>query len=132
MEELAKIFIGEWGWMFVVAVATLAFRDTLSKTWQGFMFLIGNDFNRDDIVWINGVKKARIVRQSLYRDCLTILAFLTPFIHTMSSRLKSFPIKNINPCHVLDKVSLNASVATATTNIQPHSPINIFASSSIY
>jgi hypothetical protein len=80
MEELAKLFIGEWGWMFVVAVATLAFRDTLSKTWQGFMFLIGNDFNRDDIVWINGVKKARIVRQSLYRTTFYLFDHQRKFI----------------------------------------------------
>ena len=27
MEELAKIFIGEWGWMFVAGVFALAFTE---------------------------------------------------------------------------------------------------------
>ena len=80
MEEILKVFIGEWGWMFVVAVATLAFRDTISKTWQGFMFLVGNDFNIDDIVWINGVKKARIVRQSVYRTTFYLFDHQRKFI----------------------------------------------------
>lgn len=44
------------------------------------MFLIGNDFNRDDIVWINGVKKARIVRQSLYRTTFYLFDHQRKFI----------------------------------------------------
>lgn len=80
MEEIIKTFVGEWGWMFVLAVATLAFRDTISKTWSGFMFLFGNDFNVDDIVWINGVKKARIVRQSVYRTTFYLFDHQRKFI----------------------------------------------------
>lgn len=80
MEELAKIFIGEWGWMFVVAVISLAFRDTIAKTWAGAMFLVGSDFNVDDIVWINGVKRARIVRQSIYKTTFYLFDHQRKFI----------------------------------------------------
>lgn len=65
--ELVESLIGRWGWLVAVAVFSIAFKDTISKLWDGISFLIGNDFNVDDIVWINGVKKARIVRQSVYR-----------------------------------------------------------------
>jgi hypothetical protein len=33
----------------------------------GIQFLWGNDFNVDDIVYINGNKKARIVRQGIFK-----------------------------------------------------------------
>tara|TARA_B110000902_G_C13855811_1_gene417045 strand:+ start:189 stop:500 length:312 start_codon:yes stop_codon:yes gene_type:complete len=80
MEEIAKIFIGEWGWMFVAGVFALAFRDAINKTWSGLLFLVGNDFNVDDIVWINGTKKARIVRQSVFKTTFYLYDHQRKFI----------------------------------------------------
>ena len=65
--EIAKQLISEWGWMILVGLLTIAMRDGISKTWSGILFLIGNDFNIDDIVYINGNKRARIVRQSIFK-----------------------------------------------------------------
>ena len=70
MEELQKTieaFIGSWIWILAAGIVSIAFKDTIAKFWSGISFLIGNDFNVDDIVYINGNKKARIVRQSIYR-----------------------------------------------------------------
>lgn len=67
VRELVENTIGTWGWLIGAAVVSLAFKDSISKLYSGLAFLYGNDFNVDDIVWINGVKKARIVRQSIYR-----------------------------------------------------------------
>lgn len=67
VRELVENTIGTWGWLIGAAVVSLAFKDSISKLYSGLAFLYGNDFNVDDIVWINGVKKARIVRQSVYR-----------------------------------------------------------------
>jgi len=67
VREIIESLIGEWGWLIGVAVFSIAFKDSISKLWSGLSFLMGNDFNVDDIVWINGNKKARIVRQSIYR-----------------------------------------------------------------
>lgn len=67
VREIIEKILGEWGWLIVTAVISLAFKDSISKLYNGAMFLYGNDFNVDDIVWINGNKKARIVRQSVYR-----------------------------------------------------------------
>jgi len=72
--------IGEWGWLVVVGIISIAFKDSISKLYSGIMFLYGSDFNVDDIVWINGTKKARIVRQSIYRTTFYLFAHQRKFI----------------------------------------------------
>jgi len=67
VREIVEKVLGEWGWLVATAVISIAFKDSISKFYTGAMFLYGNDFNVDDVVWINGTKKARIVRQSIYR-----------------------------------------------------------------
>lgn len=67
LKETIEVFIGSYIWLLGVGVFGIAFKDTIAKLWSGVSFLIGNDFNVDDIVYINGNKKARIVRQSIYR-----------------------------------------------------------------
>jgi len=67
MKDIIQALISEWGWTIAVGLLTIAMRDGISKTWLGFLFLVGNDFNIDDIVYINGNKKARIVRQSIFK-----------------------------------------------------------------
>lgn len=67
IQEIAKTLIAEWGWAIAVGLLTIAMRDGISKTWTGMLFLVGNDFNIDDIVFINGNKRARIVRQSIFK-----------------------------------------------------------------
>lgn len=67
IKELLQALISEWGWAIAVGLATIAMKDGISKTWNGMLFLMGNNFNVDDIVYINGVKKARIVRQSVFK-----------------------------------------------------------------
>ena len=64
-DKMVQTLIAEWGWALAVAIATLALKDSVLKLWEGLMFLYGSDFNMDDIVWINGNKKARIVRQGV-------------------------------------------------------------------
>lgn len=67
MKELISQYIGEWGWLVIVAVIGFAFKDTVQNFFIGVQFLWGSDFNIDDMVWINGNKKARIVRQTVWK-----------------------------------------------------------------
>ena len=67
MKELIGQYISEWGWITAVAIISFTFKDMIANFVIGIQFLWGNDFNVDDIVYINGNKKARIVRQSIYR-----------------------------------------------------------------
>lgn len=72
--------LGQWGWLIGAAIFSIAFKDTISNFWGGLSFLIGNDFNVDDIVWINGNKKARIVRQSVWRTTFYLFDHERKFI----------------------------------------------------
>ena len=67
MKEIIQTFIAELGWLTIVAIVTFAFNDTVSNLVIGAQFLWGNDFNVDDVVWIKGAKKARIVRQNIWK-----------------------------------------------------------------
>ena len=67
MKEIIQTFIAEWGWLTIVAIVTFAFKDTVSNLVIGAQFLWGNDSNVDDVVWIKGAKKARIVRQNIWK-----------------------------------------------------------------
>lgn len=83
METIEKIlsqFVGEWGWALIVALITIAFKDAISKLWNGMLFLYGSDFNTDDIVWINGTKRARIVRQSIYKTTFYVYDHQRKFV----------------------------------------------------
>lgn len=66
-EDVVKEFIGNYGWAFIAGIFALAFKDAISKTWNGFLFMVGSDFDVDDVVYIKGNKKARIVRQSIFK-----------------------------------------------------------------
>jgi hypothetical protein len=66
-EELVKLaehLVGGYGILFVVAFVTFLFRDFVTNFAAGLRFMFGSDFDVDDIVWIAGNKKARIVRQT--------------------------------------------------------------------
>jgi hypothetical protein len=65
--EIIKTLFGEWGWLIAVSTFVFAFKDAVSNFVLGIQFLWGNDFNADDIVYIRGVKKARIIRQNIWK-----------------------------------------------------------------
>lgn len=63
-ETIITDIIGHYGWMFIAAIAVLLFKNVVSNVLDGLMFMFGHDFDVDDIVYINGEKKARIIRQT--------------------------------------------------------------------
>lgn len=67
MQDFINQYFGEWGAWVIGALVALGVKDTLSQFWSGVRFLMGSDFDVDDIVYINGAKKARIVRQGIYK-----------------------------------------------------------------
>lgn len=96
LQEIIEIFIGEWGWMLIAALVTIAFKDAILKLWNGILFLYGSDFNVDDIVWINGTKKARIVRQSVYKTTFYLYDHQRKFI-VPNDRIWSLKLEKILP-----------------------------------
>ena len=63
-ETIITDFIGHYGWMFLAAFAVLLFKNVVSNVLDGLIFMFGHDFDVDDIVYIGGTKKARIIRQT--------------------------------------------------------------------
>lgn len=80
MKELVQYYIGEWGWLTFVAIFAFIFKNTVRNLVIGVQFLWGNDFNVDDIVWIKGNKKARIVRQSIWKTTFYVYEHNRKFI----------------------------------------------------
>jgi len=69
MEELIQEqvtgMIGKYGWMFLAAAAVLLFRTTIETSVAGLMIFMGNDYNEDDVVEVDG-KPSRIVRVGMW------------------------------------------------------------------
>lgn len=63
-ETIITDMIGHYGWMFIAAFAVLLFKNVVSNVLDGLLFMVGHDFDVDDIVYIGGEKKARIIRQT--------------------------------------------------------------------
>ena len=63
-ETIVSDLLGHYGWMFIAAFAVLLFKNVVSNVLDGLMFMLGHDFDVDDIVYIGGEKKARIIRQT--------------------------------------------------------------------
>lgn len=72
VERIVSDLLGQYGWMFVVGIAVLTFKNIIQRLVEGVMFFIGNDYNADDIVYINGTKKARIIRTGLTKTVFYI------------------------------------------------------------
>ena len=66
IQNQVSLLIGKYGWLFIVGVLTLLFRSTIEKFVAGMMIFMGNDYNEDDVVEVDG-KPGRIVRCRIWR-----------------------------------------------------------------
>ena len=60
-----SVLLGEYGWMFLAGAAVLLFRSTIETSVAGLMIFMGNDYNEDDVVEVDG-KPSRIVRVGMW------------------------------------------------------------------
>ena len=65
IQSMVSEMLGKYGWLFIVGVLTLLFRSTIEKLVAGFMIFMGNDYNEDDVVEVDG-KPGRIVRCGIW------------------------------------------------------------------
>lgn len=96
MESIINTYFGEWGAWVIGALLALAVKDSISQLWSGFRFLMGTDFDVDDIVYLNGTKKARIVRQGIYKTTFYLYDHERKFI-VPNNRLWSLNIEKQLP-----------------------------------
>ena len=65
IQNQVSLLIGKYGWLFIVGVLTLLFRSTIEKFVAGLMVFMGNDYNEDDVVEVDG-KPGTIVRVGMW------------------------------------------------------------------
>ena len=70
MEEL-KLLINEYSWLLVTGVALLLFNNTITELVDGIMVFLGNDYNEDDVVEVDGAP-GRIVRVGMWKTVFFI------------------------------------------------------------
>jgi hypothetical protein len=70
MEEL-KSLINEYSWLLVTGVALLLFNNTITEVVDGLMIFLGNDYNEDDVVEVDG-DPGRIIRVGIWKTVFFI------------------------------------------------------------
>ena len=65
VQGIVSELLGKYGWLFLVGVLTLLFRGTIEKFVSGLFVFMGNDYNEDDVVEVDG-KPGRIVRVGMW------------------------------------------------------------------
>ena len=65
VQEAVSELLGKYGWLFLAGVVTLLFRGTIEKFVSGLFIFMGNDYNEDDVVEVDG-KPGRIVRCGMW------------------------------------------------------------------
>ena len=65
VQGMVSEMIGKYGWLFLIGVLTLLFRGTIEKFVSGLFIFMGNDYNEDDVVEVDG-KPGRIVRCGIW------------------------------------------------------------------
>ena len=61
-----SVLLGEYGWMFLAGISVLFFKTTIESVLAGLVVFVGNDYNNDDIVVLDG-RLGRIVRVSMWK-----------------------------------------------------------------
>jgi hypothetical protein len=65
IQNQVSLILGKYGWLFIVGVMTLLFRSTIEKLVSGWFIFMGNDYNEDDVVEVDG-RPGRIVRCGIW------------------------------------------------------------------
>ena len=61
-----SVLLGHYGWMFLAGLAILFFKTTIESVLAGLVVFVGNDYNNDDIIVLDG-RPGRIVRVSMWK-----------------------------------------------------------------
>ena len=66
IQNSISLLLGEYGWMFLAGMAVLFFKTTIESVLAGLVVFLGNDYNNDDIIILDG-RPGRIVRVSMWK-----------------------------------------------------------------
>ena len=63
--------IGEYGWLLLSGILVLLFQSTIQEAVDGIMVFLGNDYNEEDVVEVDGAP-GRIVRVGMWKTVFFI------------------------------------------------------------
>ena len=76
IQSSISALLGEYGWMFIAGMGVLFFKSTIESTIAGLIVFLGNDYNNDDIVVLDG-RLGRIVRVNLWKTAFYLYTVKT-------------------------------------------------------
>ena len=91
MEQYLTTIMGKYGWLLLTGFLMLFFKGAIESLYFGVRFMIGSEYNIDDIVYING-KKCRIIRMGLYRTTFYVVDEPRKF-HIANNKLHNYIIE---------------------------------------
>ena len=100
--------IGEYGWLLLSGILVLLFQSTIQEAVDGIMVFLGNDYNEDDVVEVDGAP-GRIVRVGMWKPVFFIYHVVTGKIVggsklvVANSKLKDLKIEKPLPSLDLSK-----------------------------
>ena len=112
MEPILQKVVGEYSWLLVSGIAILLFQNTIREAVDGIMVFLGNDYNEDDVVDIDG-EPGRIVRVDLWKTVFFIYHIVDGKVVggsklvVANSKLKDLKIEKPLPNLDLSKYSKN-------------------------
>ena len=71
MNHFIQEVIEEYSWLLISGVALLLFQNTIREAVDGIMIFLGNDYNEDDVVEVDGAP-GRIVRVGMWKTVFFI------------------------------------------------------------
>lgn len=72
LQDVLSKTMGDYFILTICTILVLAFKDVFGKIVAALLFFIGKDFDVDDVVYIEGKKKARILRVGPMRTTFLI------------------------------------------------------------
>ena len=71
MNHFIQEVIQEYSWLFISGILLLLFQNTIKEAVDGIMIFLGNDYNEDDVVEVDG-SPGRIVRVGMWKTVFFI------------------------------------------------------------
>jgi len=95
VQEITTELIGKYGWMALAFFTLSIFRNTITEMIEALGIFIGNDFNNDDVIYVNG-REARIIRVTLRKTVFYMVEENTKMV-VKNTRLKSLTLEKKLP-----------------------------------
>ena len=71
MNHFIQDIISQYSWLFISGILLLLFQNTIKEAVDGIMIFLGNDYNEDDVVEVDG-SPGRIVRVGIWKTVFFI------------------------------------------------------------